>query len=224
MTDRSSRRRLVSCAAVLLITLAAARILGVLYARTATDIRYMETLFPTLLDYGRKALTTAAFGAGIAFTVYAVFSGKKREGRQMLFVHTGVLLADAAAAFSIDAVSGALRGAALPLAVLSVGAGWIWSVLLAVLGWLFARRISRRGGTPERAVLTSSAGYMAGRLLMETVYLMQFLLEVEFAPYPEEIAVIAGEFLSIVVLHGGITFLAACLCNWLFFSRNRTEK
>ncbi len=209
MTDRPSRRRLVLCAAVLLILLAAARVLGVLYARFATDIRYMETVLPAIFDYARRILTAVAFGTGIAFTGYAVFFGEKREGRQTFLLHAAVLLADAAAALLMDGISGAVRGAALPLAVLSVGAGWIWTALLAFLGWFFARRIANKGGAPERALIASSAVYMTGRLLLETVYLIQFLIEVEFAPYPQEIAVIAGEFLGIVFLHGGITFFAS---------------
>ena len=70
--------------------------------------------------------------------------------------------------------------------------------------------------TPVLFFFGSAAIYMLGRLLMEAVYLMQFLVEVEFAPYPEEIAVITGEFLGIVFLHGGVTFFASFLVGRLF--------
>ncbi len=217
LTSGSAGRRLVTRTAVLLILLSAARTLGVLYSYAATDIRYLETFLPTFLHYARQFFTSAAFGAGVAFTAIGVFFGDTREGRQMFLLHAGILLADAAAALFIDGISGAVSGESLLLAALSVGAGWLWSVLLAFLGWIAARRVSRRAGAVERALFISSAVYMAGRLLLETVYLIQFLIQVEFVLYSEEIVVIVGEYLSIVFLYGGVTFLASCLFERMFF-------
>ena len=46
----------------------------------------------------------------------------------------------------------------------------------------------------NRILLSGALVYMGGRLLLETLYLVQFLIEVEFMPY-------AREILSILLEH-----------------------
>jgi hypothetical protein len=217
---KSPALRLYLFAAVLIfVPIAASRGTALVSSFVSTDIRYMETALPAVLDYLRLTLSVFAFGAAAASAVTAVFRCGKKSGAAVIGIHAAVLLLDAVTAVLIDTLSGAVSGGMILLAVFSCLADALWNVLLSFLGWYAACRAAAKQRTEEGALLSASLIHMGGRLLLETVYLIQFLIEVEFLPYAREIVVIVGEYLRIVCFYGGVTFIGA----WLIFTwLNRT--
>lgn len=203
--------------------LAAARIVSVLYSYAATDILYMETILPSVLLYARQVLTAIAFGAGIASVAAAVFRLGEKCSAAVFGIHAGLLLADALAAFLIDVISGAVSAPAAGFTFVVGLLGFLWDAVLSFAAWITARQCLKRKKSAARALLLGTLFYMAGRLLLEIVYLIEFLIEVDFLPYSTEIPVIVGEFLSIIVISGGVVWLAACAAHALLarFARTR---
>ena len=62
---------------------------------------------------------------------------------------------------------------------------------------------------------------MLGRLAMEVVYLVQFLIEVDFAPYKNEVWYIVRSFGGIILWQGIALWLASVLACRLIGGRNR---
>lgn len=189
--------------------LAAARVVSVLYSYTATDILYMESVLPTVLLYARQILTAAAFGAGIASIVSAVFRFGQKRGAVLFGMHAALLFADTLAAFLIDVVGGAVSASAAAFTLVVALLNFLWSAAFSFAAWTVARQCLKRQKSAGRAALLGAVLYMAGRLLLEIIYLIEFLIEVDFLPYSTEIAVIVGEFLGILVISGGVVWLAA---------------
>lgn len=213
---KTSRRYFISEAVLLAVLLLAARVIGIFYSRTATDIRYMETALPTVLYYARLCLQSFAFGTAIAAFVTASSSWGKRSGRQALFVAVLLFFLDAASAFFIDVISGAVSGPGVMLAATSAALGYLWTLLVAILCYLAAVFSIRRHKGTTRAILSASVLYLFGRLFLETVYLIRFLYAVEFAPYPSEIVSIVTEYITILLVYGGVVFGCAYFMRPIF--------
>ena len=218
ITAKSKRRWYLTAACAIFLPILLARGVGIANSFVATDVRYMETLWPTVLFYLRQLFSVIAVGAAVAALTAGVFRFGRKCGTAVFFLYACILLADTAAAFLIDAVSGAVSGGRLMLALISVLGGWLVGCVLLLLARLVTERCEKRGRTPAAAVLRSSVICMAGRLALETVYLLQFLIEVEFLPYASEIVVIVGEYLSVVFFHGGVVWLTAAVLQPLLMS------
>ena len=206
-TVQTKRRWYFLAAALILLPLLSARGVGIANSFLATDVRYMDTVWPTLLYYLRQLFSVLFLGVSFAALAAATFRFGKKSGTAVLSLSAGLYFADTAAAFLIDVISGAVSGRVL-LALLSGLGSWLFWAVLLWFSRIVAGRCAVRGRTPEQAVLWSAALCAAVRLLMETAYLLQFLIEVEFLPYATEIAVIAGEYLSIVFFYGGLVWLS----------------
>jgi len=119
MTESGKHGRLLWAAAgVIILCTLISRSAAVLYSFAATDILYAEGVLPDLLTFLRQFFAAAAFGAGIASVTAAAVRGGGRLTAAAAGIHIAVLLADALAAFLIDALSGAVRAALLPAAAL----------------------------------------------------------------------------------------------------------
>ncbi len=215
-TSPAARRYLLISAVLLFALLASSRLVSVFYSYAATDILYMTTALPTVLFWMRRVLTVIAFGAGVAAIVSAVFRFGARCGAGVFGIHAVVLFLDFLTAFLIDAISGAVSGGSAVAALLVGFSSFAWNALFSFIAWASASRCRKKGKTAERALTFGAVWYMAGRLFLELLYLLDFLIEVEFLPYPEEIAVIVGEFLGIIVLDGGAVWFSALLFAFLF--------
>ena len=220
MKQKTSGALLLRAALVLVLGSAVSRSVGVLYSAVATDIQYSASPLPSALYYLRQILAAVSYGGGIAATAASVSAGL---GGAPAILHSGVLLADALAAFCIDAFSGAVSGAALPFAAIMNLSEWLFASLFVAVAYLTARRMTRRGRTPARICVVSAAFYLAGRLLLLTQYQLRFLKEVDFRPYPSEIVQICGEYLQFIFIYGGVISLSAVLFLPLFLPGN-TEK
>ncbi len=224
-TVQTKRRWYLLAALLLLLPVLLARGISIANSFAATDIRYMDTVLPTVLYYLKQLFSVFVFGAAAAALAAGIFRFGRKCGTAVFCLAVGILLADTAAAFLIDAVSGAVSSDRLLLALLSGLGSWLFGAALVLIARLLTGRCAARGHTPARAVLWSAVVCMAGRLLMETVYLLQFLIEVEFLPYASEIAVIVGEYLSIVFFYGGVVWLAAyALLPWLAAAGTKSKK
>lgn len=209
----SARRRLLRAVLVLVLGYALVRTAALLYSAAATDIRYAEGWIPDALYYLRRLLTALSFSAGIAASASLARDGC--AGRVAL-LHGGILLLDACAAFLIDACSGAVSGAALWLAAAVNMGQWLSGVVFVAVNYLASSRAARRGYTLTRVCLVSSAFWLAGQLLLQSVSLFSFLAEVDFELRQIERLQIALEYLTTVLLHGGVPALASLLLLPLF--------
>ncbi|MBO5670047.1 MAG: hypothetical protein J6S41_00730, partial [Clostridia bacterium] len=200
MTDTTTvhmkRRWYLLTAVLILLPILLARCVSIVNSFTATDIRYMDTALPTVLYYLRQLFSVISYGAATAALAGGIFRFGGKCGTRVFFLYAGILLADTVAAFLMDILSGAVSGAMIPLALVSGLGNWLFGASLVLIARLVTGRCAKTGRTPARAVLLSAVFCMAERLLLETVYLLQFLIEVEFLPYATEIAVIAFEYLS----------------------------
>ena len=215
MTSSHSKRHLFCLAggAILLLMLLS-RTCSVLYSTAATDILYAETVLPDVLTYLRQIFSSASFGVGLAF-VAAAFSFGKKDAVGAACIHGGILLLDAAASFIIDAVSGAVSAALLPLAAILNGGSWLYSALLLLIAFAMIRRTQKKEQPVSRGLLAGSLTWFAGRMLLQLFYILSFLIEVEFQPYAKEIVQMLGEILQ-VLFQGGIVWLSAAGSHFLF--------
>ncbi len=202
-----SVRPLAKTALILLLLFVAARTVGVVNSFVATDIAYENTAWPTVLYYLKLVFAVAAFGVGVGAMVLI-----PRKRWHLWLVFAGISFADGVAAFLIDALSGTVTKDLLAPAALSCFGNWLLAGGLMALAACIIQKRSSRPGT----LFVSSLVYMGGRLLMETLYLVQFLVEVEFAPYPREILSILSEYGEILLLYGGVAYLAAFVTHRLF--------
>lgn len=224
-TVRTKRRWYFLAAALLLLPVLLARGVSIVNSFLATDIRYMDTVWPTVLYYLRQLFSVLAFGVSFAALAAGTFRFGRKCGTAVFFLSAGILFADTVAAFLIDAVSGTVSGGMLLLALFSGLGSWLFGAALLLIARLVAGRCAGKDRTMKQAVFLSAIFCMAGRLLLETVYLLQFLFEVEFLPYASEIVVIAGEYLSIVFFYGGMVWLTARgLLAWLTRTGAKKEK
>ncbi len=215
-TERNGLPTLGMGALLLLVLLAAARAVSVVASFLATDIRYSETLWPVILNAAKQLLFVTAFGSGISLLTLLSRFGK-RPLWQGVGTATALFLLDGVASFAIDATSGAVGKELLPVAAIYCGMNWLFHVVLLLFVAALSDRGRQGGQNRNRILLSGALVYMGGRLLLETLYLVQFLIEVEFMPYAREILSILLAYGEIVLLYGGVGFLSAVLFSrWLF--------
>ncbi len=224
MSDsKNARRQLIFGAIFLFVLLLASRLVSVFYSYVKTDILYSESLLPDVLYYARQVLSAAAFGAGIAASVFAVFRFGKEYGAAAFGIHSALLFADILAAYLIDVISRAVSEEWLSFAALVAVGEWLFLSALSLAAWGFACRSAKRKKGSDRVLLVGSLVHLGGWLLLEIFYLIEFLIDVDFLPYRTEIVVIVGQFLSHIVLNGGAVWIAA-LAFFALFSRLFDEK
>ena len=136
-------------AVVIAVLLFVSRVIGIFYARAATDILYIETILPSVLYYARMGLQSLSFGTAIAAFVTAWSLWGKRSGRQSLFVAAALFFADAVCAFLIDVIGGTVRGSDIILAATSGSLSYLWTLFLAVLAYFAAVRCLKRRKAPR---------------------------------------------------------------------------
>jgi len=210
MTESGKHGRLLWAAAgVIILCTLISRSAAVLYSFAATDILYAEGVLPDLLTFLRQFFAAAAFGAGIASVTAAAVRGGGRLTAAAAGIHIAVLLADALAAFLIDALSGAVRAALLPAAALMNLGEWLFGALLAAIISVILRRMAQRGRDASRMLGTAALIHMGGRLALQMYAVTVFLIEVEFSPYASELTQIVGEVLGVLFMSGGVVWLSA---------------
>ena len=209
MTDNGKRKHgvLFSCVLFLLCRLAAHGV-SFAYSAVATDILYMEGALPSILSGARSVLLwLSILVTVVAFSTLACGRSEKAP-TGMAWIFTLIVFADAAGVFLTDLCGGAFRENILVWLGLAVDIGTF--LLEGAFVWL-VYSIARRCPTPEKAVLWTSLLHMGWRLAMETVYLIQFLIDVDFSPYPKEILSILRSYGGIVLWQGVVLFLASTL-------------
>ena len=81
---------------------------------------------------------------------------------------------------------------------------------LLLLAAYFGMRVCRNKGRSSSAALLIGALVCLGvRMVLQIFYIVQFLVEVEFAPYASEIIQMIGEILQTVAMSGGAVWLSA---------------
>ena len=220
---KKARRHLLLSGLFVLVLLAAARAVSLWYSYAATDILYMETVLPDVLFYARQILSMTAFGTGTAATVLAAF----RYGKPCSFAFFGIFaalfLADHLCAFLTDVISGAIGDALIPFAAVVTAIEWVCNTLLAYLALVAVHRCLRRGKDRDHALLSASLVHLAGWLCVEIAYLIDSLIAVDFAVTPSGTVLIVGEFLRVIVLNGGVVWIAA-VAFFALFSRLSDKK
>ena len=188
------------------------------YSYVSTDILYMDGALPLLLLTVRSVMTwLSVFVTVVAFCTF-IKRGTEKSRAGMAWAFTLICFADAAAVFLGDLLSGAFQDSLLVWLGLAVVAGTFLAESAFI--WL-VYCIARNAPTPKKAILGASALHMAGRLAMETVYLIQFLIDVDFSPYAQEIWSIIRSYGSIVLWQGAALWLAALLVHRLLCPRSR---
>ena len=221
-SSASARSRLVRAALLLALGYTLARTAALLYSAAATDIQYAEGWIPDALYYLRRLLTAASFSVGVAASAALAWDGLAGK---VALIHGGILLLDTAAAFVIDACSGAVSGAALWLAAALDLAQFLFGAVFVTANFLISSRAAKKERSLTHTCLLLSALWMAGQLLLQSVSVFSFLAEIDFAPYAIEVTKILLEYLMTVLLHGGVTFLASLLFVSLFPSAGeRSER
>ena len=184
-----------------------ARICSVLYSTAATDILYAETVLPDVLIILRQILSSASFGAALAFTSLSVYDCGGKTGAAV-GICCGIFLLDAAASFLIDAASGSVSSDLLPLAaVLNLG-DWLFSSLLLLIAAFIIRRTAGRQRSASRGLVLGALVWLIGRMILQLFYIVSFLVEVEFQPYSSEVVQMLGEILQ-VLFTGGVVWISA---------------
>lgn len=213
----SSPKGLFFAWAVPLILLPAlfSRICAVLYSGAATNILYSETALPEVLSWLRQIFSAISFGGGVASVVYAAYTFGRSVAVGTAALHVCILLADVSAAFLIDAISGAVSGALLMVAALMNLGDWLFSALLVTVGALLVGRRARRGKGEAGALRLFALVYFSGRILLRLIYMVQFLVEVEFAPYSQEIVQMVGEILETCFISGAVWLSGVGMHAWL---------
>lgn len=168
----------------------------------------MEGALPGILTGVRSVMTWSSVLVTVLSFILLVnrISAKAHTG--MAWGFGLICFADAATVFLSDLLSGAFQNTV-----------FIWLGLSVVAGTFFAESafvflvciIARKSSTPRKSVFWGSFVHMSGWLAMETVYLIQFLVEVDFAPYKKEVLSILRSYGSIVLWQGVALWLAAAL-------------
>lgn len=220
MTDNGKRRHgaLLACVLFFLCRLAA-RGVSLVYSAVATDVLYMEGALPTVLVCVRSVLIwLSVLVTVVAFSTLARSPAQKSTAG-MAWVFSLIVFMDAAGAFLLDLCSGAFRETILIWLGLTVVVGtWLAETAFVWLVYCVARKTS----TQKKSVLWTSFLHMAWQLVLETVYLVQFLIDVDFSPYPKEIWSILRSYGGIVLWQGMALWLAATVICRL--RRSRTSE
>lgn len=219
MTDSSKGKRNMFLACFLFFFCRlTARGVSFAYSYVSTDILYMDGALPSLLLTVRSVMTwLSVFVTVVAFCTF-IKRGVEKSCAGMAWAFTLICLADATTVFLGDLLSGAFQDSLLVWLGLAVVAGTFLAEFAFI--WL-VYCIARNAPDPKKAILGASVLHMAGRLIMETVYLIQFLIDVDFSPYAREIWSILCSYGNIVWWQGVALWLAAMLAYRLLCPRAR---
>jgi len=193
-----------------LLFLAAAilyRVNGVAYSYLATDIVYSGSALYTVSYALGLLLSPVLFGLAAGGVILCCGAGSVSRGGRMLLLGGGVYLADGVAKVLIDLSAGAVHTGMLWAAILSSGLEALFCIWMLTVAFLYGRSAAAGRLSPVRACVYAALVHMAGRMLGETVYLIRFLIDVDFLPYASEIVQIIGSYLQIAALHGGVAGL-----------------
>ena len=219
MTDSSKGKRNVFLACFLFFFCRlTARGVSFAYSYVSTDILYMDGALPSLLLTVRSVMTwLSVFVTVVAFCTF-IKRGVEKSCAGMAWAFTLICLADATTVFLGDLLSGAFQDSLLVWLGLAVVAGTFLAEFAFI--WL-VYCIAQNAPDPKKAILGASVLHMAGCLIMETVYLIQFLIDVDFSPYAREIWSILRSYGNIVWWQGAALWLAAMLAYRLLCPRAR---
>jgi hypothetical protein len=196
----------------------AARAVSLIHSAVAADVLYRDGLLPGLL-LGIRAVMTwlSVLTVVLACSLLAKRIPEKAMSG-MVWGFTLICFADGAAMFLSDLLSGAfqdsffaLMGLALVVGTFLAECAFVWLVYC----------IAVRSATSEKSVLWACGLHMLGYLAMEIAYLIQFLIEVDFSPYKNEVLSILRSFGGIVLWQGLALWLVAVLICRLICRRNR---
>lgn len=178
------------------------------HSAVASDVLYMDGSLPDIF-LGIRSLATW-LSVCVVILSLSLLSGRPADKPTVgvAWGLTAICFADAAAVFLGDLFSGSFQdtfliwlGAAVVAGTFLVDACFVWLVYC----------IARKAASPEKSILWASGLHMIGRLAMETVYLIQFLVEVDFSPYRNEILSILRSYGSIVLWQGMALWLMGIL-------------
>ena len=220
MTDsrKIQRGALLACFLFFFCRLAA-RAASLIHSAVAADVLYREGMLPGLL-LGIRAVMTwlSVLTVVLACSLLAKRIPEKAMSG-MVWGFTLICFADAAGVFLLDLCSGAFRENILIWLGLTVVVGtWLAETAFVWLVYCIARKTSAR----NKSVLWTSFLHMAWQLVLETIYLVQFLIDVDFSPYPKEIWSILRSYGEIVLWQGMALWLAATMICRL--RRSRTSE
>lgn len=196
----------------------AARAVSLVHSAVAADVLYREGMLPGLLLGIRSVMTwLSVLTVVLACSLLAKrISEKSVSG--MVWGFTFICFADGATVFLSDLLSHSFENTFFVMMGLALVTGTFFAECAFV--WL-VYCIAARSDTPERSVLWACGLHMLGRLAMEVVYLVQFLIEVDFAPYKNEVWSIVRSFGGIILWQGIALWLASVLACRLIGGRNR---
>ena len=197
----------------------AARAASLIHSAVAADVLYREGMLPGLL-LGIRAVMTwlSVLTVVLACSLLAKRIPEKAMSG-MVWGFTLICFADGATVFLSDLFSGAFQDTFFALMGLALVAGTFLAECAFVwLVYCIARKTSAR----NKSVLWTSFLHMAWQLVLETIYLVQFLIDVDFSPYPKEIWSILRSYGGSVFWQGIALWLAATMICRL--RRSRTSE
>ncbi len=208
----------------LLVLSVLCRGMGYIYSTMATDIAYSD-LTVSIMGILVEGLTILRTVTGYCAILYAMYRWERDcpvRYRCGGLITAAVLVCDLLDCFSrylVDRATSSITDMEV-MAVLWLAMQFCYSMILVILCWctgsiLFRPSSARPGRTPER-VLTQSVLYLLGsRLILEIIYLLDFLTAYSGIT-ASEISSIIGQFLYTLVLYGGIAWgIAMGLLVWL---------
>ena len=184
------------------------RVVSFIHSAVAADVLYRDGMLPGFLLGARAVMTWLSVLTVVVSCSVLVRRISEKSVSGMVWGFTLICFADGAAVFLIDLLSGAFQetfltvmGLVLVTGTFLVECAFVWLVYC----------IAARSAAPEKSVLWACGVHMLGRLAMEVVYLIQFLIEVDFAPYKNEVWSIVRSFGGIVLWQGIALWLASVL-------------
>lgn len=216
MNKATTNRLLFWAAGLLLLCTAFSRTCGVLYSIVATDVLYAETFLPTLCTVCKQLFDAAIFGVGIAAMLAARTLFSKKAARGVLALLCAALFIDALSAFLVDALTGSVARSMLPLAALVDLGKWLANALSAFLAYAAIALAQKKNFSLSRARITAVLACMLVSAVSLLVNIILFLIEVEFAPYAEEIRQIALEIWQLIYADGAAVWAVSAISAPLF--------
>lgn len=221
---------------------ALARTVSVFYSILSTDIVYMYSWQPSLLNYLRQLLNIAPLAILTAAAVVVMVKAKplKKPFSAVVIIAAITFAADLASAFVIDFINSTILGkeiiAVINLSMAFVGKAIIFTAVCIAAHIIIGRsaKIHQADTMPVLDSASPKAG--AGQALLcsaciaggvefvqLTVDVVLFLIDVEFAPYMSELADIAGDYVTVIFINFGAFWAIAAgfyaIFSWLFERR-----
>lgn len=227
MQTEEKRISYVRYALILLLIIAAGRIMTAVYNNVSVDISYAGWV-SGLLEYGTVLLTAAKNALGYSAVAYGVWHLSVKASNQLAVLFFIGLAAENAARFLIDYFTSSLGTYGVEMALISLGLQLLYEtvflLLACVTARLFRHLYNRSDGlrkgrkySAENAARLSLLLLMAAQLVSELIYLIEFL-----SMYTDitntEIASCVGSFVYIIVMYGGVPLL---LCEAAFWYLRR---